>query len=68
MNLYDTQDAGRIFWQFMQRFLLEIGFVQSDVEPCIFCLFWDKVFTCTHTDITYAAKQKAIVVVFVDDS
>ena len=67
-NLYGTQQAGRIFWQFMRGFLLEIGFVQSDVEPCLFYLFWDVPFTCSRSASTYAAKQKAIVVVFVDDS
>ena len=67
-NLYGTQQAGRIFWQFMRAFLLDIGFVQSDVEPCLFYLFWDKAFTCSHTGIVHVGKQQAIVVVFVDDS
>ena len=51
----------------MREFLLDIGFVQSDVEPCLFYLFWDKAFTCSRTGITHAGKQQAIVVVFVDD-
>ena len=67
-NLYGTQQAGRIFWQFMREFLLDIGFVQSDVEPCLFYFFWDKAFTCSRTGITHDGKQQAIVVVFVDDS
>ena len=67
-NLYGTQQAGRIFWQFMRAFLLDIGFVQSDVEPCLFYLFWDVAFTCSRTGVVHAGKQQAIVVVFVDDS
>ena len=55
-NLYGTQQAGRIFWQFMRGFLLEIGFVQSDVEPCLFYLFWDVPFKCSRIGTTYAAK------------
>ena len=66
-NFYGTQEAGRIFWVFMRGFLLEIGFVQYDVEPCMFYLFWDVPFTCSYTSTTYAAGQKAIVVVFVVD-
>jgi hypothetical protein len=56
-NLYDTQEAGRVFWQFMRCFLLEIGFVQSDVEQSIFYLFWDEPFTCPHTTTPYAASS-----------
>ena len=67
-NLYGTQQAGRIFWQFMRDFLLDIGFVQSDVEPCLFYLWWDESFTCSRSGVTHAGKQQAIVVVFVDDS
>ena len=59
-NLYGTQQAGRIFWQFMREFLLDIGFVQSDVEPCLFYLFWDKAFTCSWSGSTHAGKQQAL--------
>ena len=52
----------------MRAFLLEIGFIQSDVEPCLFYLFWGASFTCSRSGTTHDAKQKAIVVVFVDDS
>ena len=37
-------------------------------DPCIFYLFWDKPFTCSHTIITYAAGYNVIVALFVDDS
>ena len=38
------------------------------VNVQFFYLFWDVPFACPRTSITHAAKQKAIVVVFVDDS
>ena len=52
----------------MREFLLDIGFIQSDVEPCLFYLFWDVPFTCSRAGVTHAGKQQALVVVFVDDS
>jgi hypothetical protein len=37
-NLYGLQDAGAVFYALARDWLLEIGFTQSTVDPCIFVL------------------------------
>jgi len=36
-NLYGLQDAGAVWWAEARDWLLGLGFVQSSVDPCIFC-------------------------------
>lgn len=35
-NLYGAKDAGRTYYQFMVKYLKQLSFVQSAIDPCVF--------------------------------
>lgn len=66
-NLYGLQDAGCVFWNHNKGKLLSTGWIQSDVEPCLFYLTWKMPYYCPIMKITHPGNQQAVLAVYVDD-
>ena len=47
-NLYGGKDSGRIYFLFMSKYLVSMGFIQSSIDPCIF--FLGKVILLMYVD------------------
>jgi len=50
MSLYGLRQAGRNWFLYLRDYLLEIGFAQSSIEPCLF--YSDKIVILVYTDDT----------------